>query len=57
MALIIGVKKWGRSKVMIVGEGRARKIALTNSIAGKGFQSTESKVGINQLVCDVNYTS
>lgn len=27
--------KWGRSKIMIVGEGRAGKSALANSLLGK----------------------
>ncbi len=31
-ALSQGKKEWGRSKIMIVGEGRAGKTALSNSI-------------------------
>ena len=52
-----GRKPWGRSKIMIVGEGRAGKTALSNSIIGKPFEDTESTVGINQLTFDVKYTS
>ena len=42
---------WGRSKIMIVGEGRAGKSALSNSLLGKAFSSTESTIGINQMTC------
>ncbi|KAJ1409647.1 hypothetical protein B484DRAFT_468763, partial [Ochromonadaceae sp. CCMP2298] len=48
-----GPKPWGRSKIMIVGEGRAGKSALANSIIGRPFSQTESTVGINQLTCDI----
>ncbi len=34
-ALLSGKKEWGRSKIMIVGEGRAGKTALANSILGR----------------------
>ena len=54
-ALQAGGKDWGRSKILIVGEGRAGKTALANSIIGKPFEETESTVGISQLVCDVSY--
>jgi len=56
-ALQQGSKEWGRSRIMIVGEGRAGKTALANSIVGKSFQQTESTIGINQLTCDVSYAS
>lgn len=54
-ALQRGGKEWGRSRIMIVGEGRAGKTALANSLIGKPYQATESTVGINQLMCDVQY--
>lgn len=53
-ALQHGKKQWKQGRIMIVGEGRAGKTALANSIVGKGFIDTESTVGINQMVCDVN---
>ena len=50
-------KPWGRSKIMIVGEGRAGKTALANSITGQPYRDTASTVGIErlqvQLTCDV----
>ena len=54
-ALKKGTKKWGRSKIMIVGDGRAGKTALANSIMGEEFAHTESTIGINQMTCDVKY--
>ena len=48
-----GSKPWNRSKIMIVGEGRAGKTALANSIIGKKFSETESTIGIGQFTCDV----
>ena len=56
-ALARGRKPWGRSKIMIVGEGRAGKTALANSIIGRGFADTSSTVGINQVTCDVKFAS
>eukprot|EP01041_Mallomonas_annulata_P001482 gene1482-2850_t len=56
-ALSKGKKEWGRSKIMIVGEGRAGKTALTSSFIGKSFESTASTIGINQLTCDVKYAA
>ena len=55
-ALSYGKKEWKRSKIMIVGEGRAGKTSLTNSIIGRDYVDTESTVGINQLTCDIKYT-
>jgi GTPase SAR1 family protein len=56
-ALKKNCKEWRRSKIMIVGEGRAGKTSLANSITGKQFSNTESTVGINQLTCNVNYAA
>ena len=53
----LGKKAWGRSKIMIVGEGRAGKTALSNSIIGKAFTETDSTVGINGLTCDIKYAT
>lgn len=55
--LEIGTKPWRRSKIMLVGEGRAGKTALANSILGKDFADTASTVGINQLTCDIKYAA
>lgn len=54
-ALAKGSKPWGRSKIMIVGEGRTGKTALSRSILGEPFVHTESTIGITQLTCDVHY--
>jgi GTPase SAR1 family protein len=54
-ALQRGSKEWRRSKLSVVGEGRAGKTALTNAILGRAFQDTDSTVGINQLTCDVKH--
>jgi heat shock protein 1/8 len=48
-----GKKEWGRSKIMIVGEGRAGKTALANSILGREYQPTDSTIGINNFTCSV----
>ena len=56
-ALKQGFKEWRRSKIMIVGAGRAGKTALANSIIGKEYEGTESTVGISQLTCTVNYAT
>ena len=42
---------------MVVGEGRAGKTALTNSIIGKPFVETSSTIGINEFTCDIKYAS
>lgn len=48
---------WNRSKIMIVGPGRAGKTALTRSILGEPFEKDLiSTIGINQFTCDVKYT-
>ena len=47
-----------RSKVMIVGEGRAGKTAFANSIIGKKFEEeTESTIGINTFMCSVHHAA
>ena len=51
--MALGSKPWNRSKVMIVGEGRAGKTALCNSMMGKPYEETESTAGLTQLTCDV----
>jgi GTPase SAR1 family protein len=50
-----GVKAWNRSKIMILGEGRAGKTALSNSLMGKPFEDTNSTIGINEFTCDVKF--
>lgn len=54
-ALQQGSKEWRRSKLMLVGQGRAGKTAFANAIVGRTFQETASTVGINQLTCDVKH--
>jgi serine/threonine protein kinase/GTPase SAR1 family protein len=52
-ALTKGKKRWGRSKIMIVGDGRVGKSALANSIMGRKFEDTVSTQGLNQITCDI----
>lgn len=54
-AVSLGMRRWGRSKIMLVGEGRAGKTGLANSIMGKPFEDTESTVGIHDLALEVTY--
>jgi GTPase SAR1 family protein len=54
-ALTTHTKPWGRSKVMIVGDGRAGKTALARSLLGEDFRHTESTIGISQMTCDVKH--
>eukprot|EP01038_Epipyxis_sp_PR26KG_P004743 gene4743-6654_t len=55
-AVKIGYKKWNRSKVCLVGEGRAGKTATANSIIGLEFkQFSPSTIGINEITCDVKH--
>ena len=46
--LLLGEKEWNQSKIMIVGEGRAGKTALSRSIQGQPFEHTPSTVGIEE---------
>jgi GTPase SAR1 family protein len=48
-ALNVGEKPWNRSKIMLVGEGRAGKTALAKSLVGSDFVHTESTRGIEQF--------
>jgi GTPase SAR1 family protein len=52
-ALQRGSKEWKRSKLSLLGQGRAGKTAFANAVAGRQFEETASTVGINQLTCDV----
>ena len=54
-ALMSGWKQWRRSKIMIVGESRAGKTGLANSIIGKPFEDTVPTVGINDMTLNVKY--
>ena len=56
-ALLKGTKKWGRSKIMIVGEGRAGKSAFANVVIGKPFEDTASTIGIGTFTCDIKYAN
>ena len=49
-----GGSEWRRSKIMIVGEGRAGKTALARSVIGEPFEETDSTFGIQQLTCVIN---
>ena len=44
-ARALSFKKWQQARVMLVGEGRAGKTAVANSISGKGYQDTHSTIG------------
>jgi hypothetical protein len=54
-ALNQGKKEWRRSKIMIVGEGRAGKTALANSILGRDYENLDSTIGINEFTCSVGF--
>jgi hypothetical protein len=56
-ALAQGRKEWRRSKIMIVGEGRAGKTALANSILGRAYEDHDSTIGINEFTCSIGYAS
>jgi GTPase SAR1 family protein len=56
-ALSQGTKEWRRSKIMIVGEGRAGKTALANSILGRPYKDQDSTNGINEFSCNIGYAS
>lgn len=56
-ALAQGKKEWRRSKIMIVGEGRAGKTALANSILGRPYENLDSTIGINEFTCNVGYAN
>eukprot|EP00732_Lithocolla_globosa_P000159 Lithocolla_globosa_v1_NODE_34_length_8743_cov_33.461096.p1 type:complete len:975 gc:universal NODE_34_length_8743_cov_33.461096:3520-596(-) len=47
------MQRWGRSKIMVLGQGGAGKTALTNSVMGRSFKNTDSTVGITEFTCDV----
>jgi GTPase SAR1 family protein len=47
-ALKSGSTKLGFGKVNVVGQGRAGKSALVNSLAGKKFEETASTIGVEQ---------
>ncbi len=50
-----GVKEWGQSKVMLLGEGRAGKTGLARAMMGKEFIETDSTIGIDQISMNVEY--
>jgi serine/threonine protein kinase len=56
-ALSEGKKEWRRSKIMIVGEGRAGKTALANSILGRAYENLDSTIGINEFTCSIGYAN
>ena len=50
--------EWRRSKIMIVGEGRAGKTAVANAVMGKAFvPHSASTVGLEELTCEVKYAA
>ena len=53
-AIKAGKKKWGRSKIMIVGEGRAGKTAFARSVIGQPYTETDSTLGIDEFTCSVS---
>eukprot|EP01038_Epipyxis_sp_PR26KG_P007083 gene7083-9667_t len=56
-AIKLGYKKWNRSKICLVGEGRAGKTATANTIIGLQYEDTPSTIGINQITCDIKQAS
>jgi GTPase SAR1 family protein len=54
-ALAVGEKEWNRSKIMLVGEGRAGKTALAKSFMGLPFEHTESTCGMEQFRVEVSH--
>ena len=46
--------EWRRSKLMIVGQGRAGKTAFSRAVVGAEFEETPSTVGIEEFSCIVN---
>lgn len=40
---------------MLVGEGRAGKSALANSILGRPYENLDSTIGINEFTCSIGY--
>jgi GTPase SAR1 family protein len=40
---------WNRSRITLVGQGRAGKTALANNLMGKRFQETPSTIGIEKF--------
>jgi GTPase SAR1 family protein len=56
-ALSLGKKEWKRSKIMIVGEGRAGKTAFANSILGRAYEDMDSTIGINEFTCSIGYAT
>eukprot|EP01040_Poterioochromonas_malhamensis_P027189 gene27189-biopygen3788 len=41
--------RWNRSKIMLVGQGRAGKTALANNLAGRWMGETASTIGAEQM--------
>lgn len=56
-ALAAGKQEWGRSKIMLVGAGRAGKTALANSILGRAYEDTDSTRGINEFTCSIGHAA
>eukprot|EP01038_Epipyxis_sp_PR26KG_P010757 gene10757-14446_t len=54
-AVKMGYKKWNRSKICLVGEGRAGKTATANTIIGLEYKETKSTIGITEMTCDVKH--
>jgi hypothetical protein len=53
LALAKGSQEWRRSKIMLVGDGRAGKTAISRSLVGKEYTDTESTIGISEMACEV----
>ena len=53
LALQKGKTEWSRSKIMIVGEGRAGKTSFANALIGTEYVDTESTIGVNQLAVSI----
>ena len=52
-----GSMTWRRSKILLVGPGRAGKTALARSLLGKEFVQTDSTIGVEQFGCYVDHVN
>ena len=49
-----GRKPMNTSRLNIVGEGRAGKTAFLGACRGKPFSATDSTIGVEQILLEVN---
>jgi GTPase SAR1 family protein len=49
-----GKKSWNRTKIMLMGEGRAGKTCLGRALLGKPFENTSSTEALDTLAVGIN---